>query len=300
MHPERGYARAQQLLKDRFGDEFVIGELWGQRLLSAGARVPLQEFADELHTCYESLYALDTLEELQMQINLLEIIKKLPSYLQNKWRDKVRRLKTQECRRPDLQDVVEYMEEAASDPVYGNQSQKSEKNPPSTRATYATSTSSSCPVCEREGHEVLSCERFATLQPEDRLQTAIRLKLCFVCLRGGHITWDYTSKTRCKAEDCGRKLREQGCRRREHAAGSRNRETSAEEPLTTGSIYHAQGKEDRPRDASPSRGTRIALPLIPIPVYSPESKRSHLTYALLDNGSNVTLCHERLLRILDL
>ena len=141
---------------------------------------------------------------------------------------------------------------------------------------------------------------------------AIRLKLCFVCLRGGHITRDCTSKTRCKADDCGRmhstmlhaanwsKLRRQGRRRREQAAGSRNRETSAEEPSTTGSVYHAQGKDDRPRDASPSRGTRIALPLVPIRVYSPESKCNHLTYALLDNGSNVTLCHERLLRILDL
>ena len=45
---------------------------------------------------------------------------------------------------------------------------------------------------------------------------------------------------------------------------------------------------------------KIALPLVPIRVYSPEIKRSHLTYGLLDNGSNVTLCHERLLRILDL
>ena len=207
------------------------------------------------------------------------------------------------------------MEEAAavaSDPVYGNQSLKSKKNRPSTKAAYATSTSSSCPVCEREGHDVLSCERFATLQPEDRLQTAIQLKLCFVCLRGGHITRDCTSKTRCKAGDCGRmhstmlhaanwsKLQEQGRRRREQTAGSRNRETSAKEPLTTGSVYHAQGREDRLRDVSPSRGTRIALPLIPICVYSPQSKRSHLTYALLDNGSNVTLCNERLLPILDL
>ena len=58
--------------------------------------------------------------------------------------------------------------------------------------------------------------------------------------------------------------------------------------------------EDHPRNSSPSRGTKIPLPLVPIRVYSPESKRSHLTYALLDNGSNVTLCHERLLQILDL
>ena len=81
MHPERVYARARQLLKDRFGDEFVIAELWGQRLLSIGTRVPLREFADELRACYESLYALDAFEELQTQGNLLEIIKKLPTYL---------------------------------------------------------------------------------------------------------------------------------------------------------------------------------------------------------------------------
>ena len=76
MHPERGYARACHCLlyKDRFGDEFVISELWGQWILSAGARVPLQEFADKLRACYESLYTLDALKELQTQSNLLEII----------------------------------------------------------------------------------------------------------------------------------------------------------------------------------------------------------------------------------
>ena len=98
MRPERGYTRARQLLKDRFEDEFVITELWGQRLLSAGTRMSLREFADELRTCYESLDALNALEELQTQSNLSEIVKKLPSYLQNKWRDVVRRLKTQERR----------------------------------------------------------------------------------------------------------------------------------------------------------------------------------------------------------
>ena len=41
MHPERGYVRHRQLLKDRFGDEFVIAELWGQCLMSAGSRMPL-------------------------------------------------------------------------------------------------------------------------------------------------------------------------------------------------------------------------------------------------------------------
>ena len=88
-------------------------------------------------------------------------------------------------------------------------------------------------------------------------------------------------------------VREQG-RRREQAI-SHNKETS-----TTGHIYHAQGKKDHLRDASPSQGTRIALPLILVRSYSPVSKRSHLTYALLDNGSNVALYHEWLLQMLNL
>ena len=123
MRPERGYVRARQLLKDRFGDEFLIAELWGQRLLSTSNRMPLREFADELRAGYESLDALGALDELQTQGNLSEIIRKLPGYLQNKWREEVRRLKVYEHRRPDLRDVVEYVEEAAtvaSDPVYGN------------------------------------------------------------------------------------------------------------------------------------------------------------------------------------
>ena len=94
------------------------------------------------------------------------------------------------------------------------------------------------------------------------------------------------------------RLREQGRRRREQAAGSRSKEVPAEEPSATGSVYHAQGREDTPRDTSSTQGTKIALPLVSVRIYSPESKRSHITYALLDTGSNVTLCHERLLRTL--
>ena len=120
----------------------MIAELWGQRLLNTSTRMSLREFVDELRAGYEFLDALDALGELQTQGNLSEIIKKLPAHLQNKWRDVVRRLKVSECRRPDLQDVVEYVEEVAavaSDPVHGNQGPKSVRNPASTRAAYATS-----------------------------------------------------------------------------------------------------------------------------------------------------------------
>ena len=117
---------------------------------------------------------------------------------------------------------------------------------------------------------------------------------------------------RCRAENCGLmhaivlhaanwlRLREQGRKRRERAASGTSRETPAEEPSTTRSVYHAQGREDPPGDTISAQESKVALTLVPVRVYSPESKRSHSTYALLDTGSNVTLCHERLLRTLGL
>ena len=96
----------------------------------------------------------------------------------------------------------------------------------------------------------------------------------------------------------GQELREQGRKRRERAASDTSGERPAEEPAATGSVYHTQGREDSAGDAVSAQESKVALPLVPVRVYSPESKRSHLTYALLDTGSNVTLCHEQLLRAL--
>ena len=55
MDPEQGYARARRLLKQRFGDSHTITELWIKKLNEGGPRVNLQEYADELLDCYESL-----------------------------------------------------------------------------------------------------------------------------------------------------------------------------------------------------------------------------------------------------
>ena len=58
MDPEQGYARARRLLEQRFGDKHTITELWIKKLNEGGPRVNLQEYADELLDCYESLNAL--------------------------------------------------------------------------------------------------------------------------------------------------------------------------------------------------------------------------------------------------
>ena len=84
MDPEQGYARARRLLERRFGDSHTITELWIKKLNERGPRVNLQEYADELLDCYESLKALGALQEMDAQRNLLAMITRLLRHLQNK------------------------------------------------------------------------------------------------------------------------------------------------------------------------------------------------------------------------
>ena len=110
LPPEMGYCKARRILKDRFGDNFRIAEMWVERLSEGGVRSDLREYADDLRTCYESLNALGASEELRSQGSLAVLIKKLPTYLQNRWRDVVYELRRNEERRPELWDVVSFVE----------------------------------------------------------------------------------------------------------------------------------------------------------------------------------------------
>ena len=158
MDPKQGYARARRLLKQRFGDKHTITELWIKKLNEGGPRVNLQEYADELLDCYESLNALGALQEMDAQRNLLAMIMKLPMHLQNKWQDYVFDLKSREDRRSTLKDVVKFVDRAAavvSDPVYGSARMKSKQSEKTTiSVAYVATADVRCPICDDREHSV--------------------------------------------------------------------------------------------------------------------------------------------------
>ena len=178
MDPEQGYARARRLLERRFGDSHTITELWIKKLNEGGPRVNLQEYADELLDCYESLKALGALQEMDAQRNLLAMVTKLPMHLQNKWQDHVFELRSRENRRPSLKDVVNFVDRAAavvSDPVYGSASIRSKRaEKPTTRAAYVATADVRCPICNDGEHSVSQCRNFLEMNPNERLDTALR------------------------------------------------------------------------------------------------------------------------------
>ena len=301
MNPEQGYARARRLLEQRFGNKHTITELWIKKLNDGGPRVNLQEYADELLDCYESLNALGALQEMNAQCNLLAMITRLPMHLQNKWQDYVFELRSRRDRRPTLKDVVDFVGRAAavmSDPVYGSASMRSkraEKTP--TRMTYAATADVPCPICDDGEHSVPQCRRFLEMNANDRLDVALKRQICFMCLTPGHITRECSNPVKCQERGCGQRhttilhdadwkgLRRASREKRDVEARNLGSNSSTPEGHHVSSSHHVMGK-------------KVALPFLLVNVTSPETGISVKTYALLDSGSHVSLCQDKLLHLL--
>ena len=316
LPPAQGYRKARQILKARFGDPFTITEVWVDKLTEGGPCTNLQEYADDLQNCYECLTALGAASELQSQSSLVALVRKLPPSLQNRWRDVAYELKEKEGRRPELRDIVKFTGRAAAvaaDPVYGAVSTRlGRPDRSSSKSSYVALAEVGCPICKEERHGASLCPMFIMKIPGDRLQAAIEARLCFVCLRTGHITRDCPARTQCKVRGCNRwhaillhkanwkQFRKESRQRREAREPEPSAELPPERPREPPSQAH---KEHPTPEAHYSasfhvRSSKAALPLLPVRVSSPETGKTVETYALLDSGSNVSLCQDRLLESL--
>ena len=237
---------------------------------------------------------------MDAQHNLLAMVTKLPMHLQNKWQDHVFELRSRENRRPSLKDVVNFVDRAAavvSDPVYGSASIRSKRaEKPTTRAAYVATADVRCPICDDGEHSVSQCRKFLEMNPNERLDTALRKQIYFMCLIPGHITRECTNPVKCQAKECGQRhatmlheadwegLRRTSREKREAKADSSS-ETESHDGHHVASNHHVMI-------------SKVALPFLLVKVTSPETGISVKTYALLDSGSNVSLCQDRLLQML--
>ena len=237
---------------------------------------------------------------MDAQHNLLAMITILPMHLQNKWQDHVFDLKSRENRRPTLKDVVKFVDRAAavvSDPVYGSASMRSKRpEKTTTRVAYIETADVRCPICDDGEHSVPRCQKFIDMRPNERMDVAFKDQIGFMCLTPGHITRECTNPVKCQAKECGQRhttmLHEADweglCRtsreKKEAKAGSSS-ETESYHGHHVASNHHVMG-------------SKVALPFLLVKVTSPETGISVKTYALLDSGSNVSLCQDRLLQML--
>ena len=89
MQPFEGYRKARQLLQERFGNDYTISEAWIHKVtqgpaLHQNSTDQLQDFADDLKSCVETLRAMGKFGEIDTRVRMVSIVKRLPYYLQSR------------------------------------------------------------------------------------------------------------------------------------------------------------------------------------------------------------------------
>ena len=235
MPTSQGYRRAKVLLKERFGDEFTITQAW-VNMVTEGAPIKLsngeglQELADDLRGCVETLRAMNMISEIDSRVRILIIINSLPNYLQSRWRKEAVSNRDNNGRYPSIEYLVSFIEKTArevNDPVFSfkavnssgqnyvshdkidnNQSKKrgasfniqaGEKQENSSHAN-----KSSCQYCG-ETHRLSTCDKWKNMPPRERFEVIKSNRLCFNCVDFSNHSSQWCRKQRdCNTGGCTR------------------------------------------------------------------------------------------------
>ena len=158
-------------------------------------------------------------------------------------------------------------------------------------------TNRSCPVCSGQ-HGLWRCEKFRDLSSLDRVKTVLNKRLCFKCLGGGHF------KDHCAKETF--KCQVQGCVEDHNTLlyptpptlEENRQQTRAAMAYTSATHRTNQDGQSGGRASitvATGAGERsVCLGVLPVKVRAKGGGRVVETYALLDSGSEVTLCKEQL------
>ena len=332
--PTEGYALALRLLKERYGDEHTISQAWIDKVTTrpnVADNQSLQDLADDLRCCRETLDTMGYLNELNNRSSLLLIVDKLPYHLRARWLREVHKIKSTKLRPPNVDDVMQFVTTAAEevrDPVFGKITQKGSTkgdtrpkfNKASDRRTnFGIQTTSSatnpddkpkikptssplepCPSCGQT-HHLNQCNAFKALRVKDRLAFVQRKKLCVNCYKPGHLGKDCPRPSVCSVQGCGKKHNKYlHLPRPQNSSPPSGPAADDGQSSSSGSSSTSQAQPaDNPTVVCNSTGVgpgKVALPIVPVKVKGHGEHHFVKTYALLDTGSTQSFCSEDLTR----
>ena len=238
LNAESGYKAALDEFKDRYGDPDVIAQAYVKRALNwqtvkQDNTRALDDFAIFLTECQYAVYNVDSARVLEYSENMKLLIRKLPFYLQEKWRNIVYELKDrkQTVKFENLVNFVRKEAKKANDPIYGRevmnsltpakqaQNEKSvtfsrQKKNFSTKTVEPDSSSSqhssgespkqkpiasvkTCIYCNGTSHALEECRNIMKLSLKGRYEVLKSKGLCFGCLKSGHLKSACQHKSYC-------------------------------------------------------------------------------------------------------
>ena len=301
-----GVYEAMKVLEKRYGRKcLVVSSI--VECLTKGPSLPnrdsvaLRKFADKAASANATLRPLDCLQEIN-QGNLIEMSRRLPKYLQEKFAVVCHELETKQQRFPTLSDFAAFLDKwanVANHPVnvpgteHPNfQGSSKGKKPKFTLFTqlpgmdgeipYKRYKISSCLFCSQT-HPIYRCEQFKGKTPDERFEFAKKKNLCFNCLKnnpiirpGGavkHTVKSCPSKFKCKVEGCG--------------ASHHTLLHKPKPPQKPSENEKIDNQVKSTNTATSNISDAVLLQVIPVRVIGEQHVVT--TYAMLDSGSEITL-----------
>nr|XP_054755549.1 uncharacterized protein LOC129261514 [Lytechinus pictus] len=250
------------------------------------------------------------MNEIGSQHQLVRIVERLPYHLRSRWLRSVKDIRLQ-GRSPSITDVVRFVSDAAdeiNDPVYGGlfedrkRDAQLHKSPSllgsrnlathvDVNFTRSDAEVKECVLCS-QNHELFGCRDFKSMKPEERFALAKEKRLCFNCLKRGHISGKCNLNRTCSVKGCNRKHT-----RFLHIGRNPGENVTApvpEQKEPEAAVHNSLAEKSS--NATGAGSFKIALPIVPVEVRARIADSSTLvyTYALLDSGSTTSFCTEKL------
>ncbi|CAH8612557.1 unnamed protein product [Schistosoma margrebowiei] len=281
-----GYKKAKEILKRLFGQAHVIAretleDLFKTTNVDYSDPEQLTNLAIRMENCSMVLKQMKYTADLNSLITLERIVGLLPQVMQAQWADWVDEL-TEDNREPTFDELTQFIASRArvANSRFGrlaNRPRKGHNVKTNCHLQLEQANNSKekakCSVCSLD-HAIYKCPKFLALTVQERWSHAKVNGICFVCLRQGHKVSECKLAKRCNVE---------GCERKHHSL----LHSESEKPGTSSCCGYTK-----------SLISQVCLGMIPVRLKS--RKAEIVGYALLDNGSDVTLIKSNCLRSLGL
>ncbi|CAI2734059.1 unnamed protein product [Schistosoma spindalis] len=292
MKASVGYKRAREILKRLFGQSHVIAretleDLFNTVNVDCNDAEQLSNLAMKMENCAMILEQMNYTADLNSLVTLERIVILLPHSMQAQWANFVDKL-TEDDREPTFDELTEFIASRArvASSRFGRLANRSKRGYNVKTSCHLQSgqwngstTKSKCSICS-DDHSVYKCPRFLALTVQERWSHAKSKGICFVCLRQGHKANECKLTERCNVDRCGKK---------HHSLLHCDSTTDGASAKPGTQNYCGYTK---------SLNSQVCLGMIPVRLRSENAEI--VGYALLDNGSDVTLIKSNCLRSLGL
>nr|XP_039256358.1 uncharacterized protein LOC120333073 [Styela clava] len=310
--PLQGYLDARSILKQQFGRDYKVVNAFMDSLKNGPSIKPqdseaLYDLATQMRNCGIILTNWEHSSKLDSQDLFDKIYLRLPVPMQREF-TRHHTSTYNSDKEPTYHDLYKFVNQSAiladtrlsrltAEQNLKNRNAMPKKSYNSTKVSaYVTQTSqvkssnvfSDCLLCDGP-HRLWKCESFIKKSVPDRAKFIQSKALCFNCFRTKHVARNCPSDNRCKIENCGKlhhSLLHNQERIRQDKPSDRNAASDTSTHVVNGST-----------DASILNSRkRVYLMIVPVNVTSSDGSHSVKTTALLDYGSNATLCKLSLMK----